>query len=58
VRECRERLQSLQAAESANSPYHGAIEMIRKGAAAVEVSQQLGISLSEAELLVRLHRPG
>ena len=58
LRDCAERLASLQAQESANSPYHAAIEMIRKGAAAAEVAQQLGISLSEAELLVRLHQIG
>jgi uncharacterized coiled-coil protein SlyX len=57
LRDCAERLASMQAQESANSPYHAAIEMIRKGAGAHEVAQQLGISLSEAELLVRLHRP-
>lgn len=58
LRDCSERLASIQAQESANSPYHAAIEMIRKGSVAQEVAQQLGISLSEAELLVRLHRPG
>lgn len=58
LRDCAERLATLQAQESANSPYHAAIEMIRKGAEAAEVAQQLGISLSEAELLVRLHRMG
>lgn len=58
LRDCAERLASMQAQESANSPYHAAIEMIRKGAGAHDVAQQLGISLSEAELLVRLHRSG
>lgn len=58
LRDCAERLATLQSQESANSPYHAAIEMIRKGAEAAEVAQQLGISLSEAELLVRLHRMG
>jgi hypothetical protein len=56
LRECIERIETMQVEESGSYPYHGAIELIRKGANALEVAQESGISLSEAELLVRLHK--
>jgi hypothetical protein len=56
IRECLERLESMQVQDTGNYPYHGAIEMIRKGAGPQEVANEMGISLSEADLLVRLHR--
>lgn len=56
LRECLERVESLLVDEPGGYPYHGAIEMIRKGATAQDVAGEVGITLAEAELLVRLHR--
>jgi len=56
LRECLERVESIQVEDAGGNAYHGAIELIRKGATATEVAGEFGISLAEAELLVRMHR--
>jgi hypothetical protein len=55
LRECLERIDSLQVQETSHQPYHAAIERIRKGADAQELVSEFGMSQSEANLLARLH---
>ena len=58
LRECLERFDSIRTEPSPGMPYHGPIERIRKGASAEELVSEFGLSLSEANLLVRLHGSG
>ncbi len=55
LRECLERLESVQNEQSSGTAYHGPIERIRNGATAENLVAEFGLSLSEAALLVRLH---
>jgi hypothetical protein len=51
----QERVETLKTQEFADQPYQRAIERIRAGASAADLVTELGLSLSEAGLLVRLH---
>ncbi|QSA98887.1 DUF2802 domain-containing protein [Methylococcus sp. EFPC2] len=55
LRELIEVLDTLRSENSVNQPYHAAIERARRGAGAEELVAEFGLSLSEADLLARLH---
>jgi len=49
------RQESIESSHSDDSPYGEAIQMVLKGADAGRLVDELGVSASEAELLVMLH---
>jgi hypothetical protein len=51
----QERVESLKTQEFGDQSYQRAIDRIRAGATAESLVSELGLSLSEAGLLVRLH---
>ncbi len=55
LRECLEQMDSFRQGPVPGQPYHAAIERIRQGATAEQLVSELGLSLSEATLLVRLY---
>lgn len=55
LRELIEKMETLHSENGAHQPYHAAIERARRGADAEELVAEFGLSLSEADLLARLH---
>ncbi|HYE36807.1 DUF2802 domain-containing protein [Methylocaldum sp.] len=55
LRECDERVASLSSQETGYQPYRAAIERLKDGVDPQELVSQLGLSLSEANLLARLY---
>lgn len=58
LRDCLERIETLQVNGTNGYPYSAAIDKIRRGAAAKDLVAELGLSLSEASLLAHLHGIG
>jgi hypothetical protein len=54
-RELIHRQESIESRQTDDRPYGEAIQMVQKGAQASRLVDELGISTSEAELLVMLH---
>ncbi|MBP1149610.1 MULTISPECIES: DUF2802 domain-containing protein [Methylocaldum] len=55
LRECDERLASLSSQDTGYQSYRAAIERLKDGVAPQELVSQLGLSLSEANLLAHLY---
>ncbi len=55
LKECDERLASLSQLDTGNQSYRAAIERLKGGVAPQELVSQLGLSLSEANLLAHLY---
>ncbi|BBA34321.1 putative uncharacterized protein [Methylocaldum marinum] len=55
LRDCDEKLASLASQETGYQSYRAAIERLKDGADPRELASQLGLSLSEANLLAHLY---
>lgn len=55
VQELRRRLELLEGRQRASRPYDEAIRLVRQGARAQRLVEELGLSPGEAELLIMLH---
>ena len=55
VREFQHRLDAMEAGQKSQHPYGEAIQMVHKGATARRLVDELGLSHSEADLVVMLH---
>jgi hypothetical protein len=49
------RLEGLEEQQRTSRPYDEAIRLVRQGAGAERLMEELGLSRSEAELLIKLH---
>ena len=50
-----ERQETMENQQAAEQPYHQAIRLVKQGATARRLVEELSLSESEADLLVRLH---
>lgn len=55
LRVARERLDIIEAQQATEQPYAHAIRLVRQGVSAQRLVEELELSASEAELIVRLH---
>jgi hypothetical protein len=56
-RDLEQRQESMESQQHSDRPYGEAIQLVHKGATAHRLVEELGLSHSEAELVVMLHRP-
>jgi hypothetical protein len=58
LHELQRRLEDLEENQRTARPYDEAIRLVRQGASAQRLTEELGLSRSEAELLIMLHGKG